>query len=62
MSKHPGAFDNLFVQMVKAGEVGGMLDKVLRRVADFKEKAEKLRTQVKGAITYPIFIMVFALA
>ena len=61
MSKHPGAFDNLFVQMVKAGEVGGMLDKVLRRVADFKEKAEKLRTQVKGAITYPIFIMVFAL-
>jgi type IV pilus assembly protein PilC len=60
IAKHPGAFDNLFVQMVRAGEVGGMLDKVLRRIADFKEKAEKLRTQVKGAITYPIFIMLFA--
>lgn len=61
VAKHPGAFDNLFVQMVRAGEVGGMLDRVLRRIADFKEKAEKLRTQVKGAITYPVFIMLFAL-
>ena len=61
MAKHPGAFDNLFVQMVRAGEVGGMLDRVLRRLADFKEKSEKLRTQVKGALTYPIFVIVFAL-
>ncbi|MBN2490094.1 MAG: type II secretion system F family protein [Planctomycetes bacterium] len=61
MAKHPAAFDNLYVQMVRAGEAGGMLDKVLRRVADFKEKAEKLRTQIKGAITYPIFVILFAL-
>ena len=61
MAKHPGAFDNLFVQMVRAGEVGGMLDRVLRRLADFKEKSEKLRTQVKGALTYPLFVIVFAL-
>lgn len=62
MSKHPRAFDTLFVQMVRAGEAGGMLDKVLRRLADFKEKVEKLRTQVRGALIYPVFVLTFAVA
>ncbi len=58
MGKHPKAFDGLYVNMVRAGEAGGVLDIILARLASFKEKAEKLRRRVKGAATYPIAVMV----
>lgn len=58
MGKHPKAFDGLYVNMVRAGEAGGVLDVILARLAAFKEKAEKLRRRVKGAATYPIAVMI----
>jgi len=61
LGKHPHIFDKLYVSMVKAGEAGGVLDTILKRLADLKEKQEKLRTQIKGATMYPAFVMVFAL-
>jgi type IV pilus assembly protein PilC len=59
MSKYPRAFDELYVAMVKAGEVSGNLDQVLLRVADTIEKEVSLRQKIKSAMTYPI--VVFAL-
>ncbi len=61
MKKHPKVFDSLFVNLVAAGEVGGILDTILRRLAQFIEKAEKLKTQIKGAMTYPIVVMAIAI-
>jgi type IV pilus assembly protein PilC len=58
MAKHPKSFDQLYVNMVRAGEAGGVLDVILARLASFKEKAEKLRRRVKGAATYPIAVLV----
>jgi type IV pilus assembly protein PilC len=60
MKKHPKIFDSLFVNLVAAGEVGGILDTILRRLATFIEKAEKLKSQIKGAMTYPIVVMAIA--
>jgi len=60
MKKHPKIFDSLFVNLVAAGEVGGILDTILRRLAQFIEKAEKLKSQIKGAMTYPIVVMAIA--
>ena len=60
MKKHPKVFDSLFVNLVVAGEVGGILDTILRRLAQFIEKAEKLKSQIKGAMTYPIVVMAIA--
>ncbi|MCX5878244.1 MAG: type II secretion system F family protein [Deltaproteobacteria bacterium] len=60
MKKHPKIFDALFVNLVAAGEMGGMLDTILRRLAQFIEKAEKLKSQIKGAMTYPIVVMAIA--
>ncbi len=57
MSKHPKCFDRLFVNMIAAGEVGGVLDIILARVADFMEKSERLKRKVKGAMVYPIVVM-----
>jgi type IV pilus assembly protein PilC len=61
MKKHPQVFDNLFVNLVAAGEVGGILDTILRRLAGFIEKAEKLKSQIKGAMTYPIVVVAIAI-
>jgi type IV pilus assembly protein PilC len=53
LSKHPKVFDNLFVNLVAAGEVGGILDTILNRLAAYTEKAMKLKKQIKGAMVYP---------
>lgn len=61
MRRFPEAFDNLYCNLVQAGETGGVLDTVLNRLAVFLEKQEKIRKQVKGAMTYPIIVLVIAL-
>ena len=58
LAKHPRTFDGLYVNMVRAGEAGGVLDVILARLASFKEKSEKLRRRVKGAAMYPIAVLV----
>ena len=60
LSQHPKVFDHLYVNMARAGEAGGVLDVVLDRVATFQEKALKIKGKVKGAMVYPIVIMVVA--
>ncbi|WP_447973461.1 type II secretion system F family protein [Nitrospira sp. Kam-Ns4a] len=57
MKKHPKVFDELYVNMVHAGEVGGMLDSVLVRLAKHIEKAMKLKSQIKGAMIYPAAVL-----
>lgn len=61
MSKRNDAFDNLYVNMVDAGEAGGILDDILARLAGYLEKAEALRRKVKSALTYPTVVLVVAL-
>ncbi|HVE92361.1 MAG TPA: type II secretion system F family protein [Actinomycetota bacterium] len=56
LSKHPKAFNGLYVSMVRAGETGGVLDDVLIRVADTLEKAVELRNKIKSAMTYPVMV------
>src|SRR5205085_4252804 len=58
--KHPKAFDRLYVNMVKAGEAGGALETILRRLAEFKEKAQSLRRRVQGAMVYPVVVITVA--
>jgi type IV pilus assembly protein PilC len=60
LRKHPKAFDELYVNLVAAGEVGGILDTILTRLANYIEKAVKLKRQVKGAMTYPIAVSIIA--
>jgi len=60
MGKYPRCFNRLFVNMVAAGEVGGVLDVILNRVADFMEKSEKLKAKVKGAMVYPVVVLFVA--
>ena len=57
MAKHPKAFDNLFVAMVRSGETGGLLDEVLLSLADQIEKEVELKRQIKSAMTYPIVVV-----
>jgi len=57
LKKHPKQFDRLFCNMVAAGEMGGILDDVLKRLADYMEKALRLKRKVKGALTYPIIVL-----
>ncbi len=60
MAKQPKAFDNLYVNMVKAGEAGGALEIILQRLAEFKERAQSLKRKVQGAMIYPCAVITVA--
>jgi type IV pilus assembly protein PilC len=62
LAQHPLIFNHLYVNMVKAGEVGGVLELVLRRLAEFQEKAQKIKNKVVAAMVYPIIVMTMAIA
>ncbi|MCK5226006.1 MAG: type II secretion system F family protein [Planctomycetes bacterium] len=62
MGRFPKSFDRLFVNMVAAGETGGVLDLILSRIADFMEKAQKLKSRVKSAMIYPLTVLGAAFA
>jgi type IV pilus assembly protein PilC len=61
MGRHPRAFSRLYVNMVHAGELGGVLDTILQRLADFMERAQALRRKIIGAMVYPVAVLSFAL-
>ncbi|WP_437205401.1 type II secretion system F family protein [Planctomicrobium sp. SH664] len=60
MAKQPKAFDNLYVNMVKAGEAGGALEIILQRLAEFQERSQSLKRKVKGAMVYPVAVITVA--
>ncbi|TWU60109.1 Type II secretion system protein F [Rubripirellula tenax] len=60
MSKSPKVFSRLYVNMIKAGEAGGALETILQRLADFLERAESLKRKVKGALIYPVIVVMVA--
>src|SRR5215212_828960 len=61
LEKHPEAFSRLYVEMVKAGEVGGILDGVLLRIADQLEREQDLRRKIRSAMTYPVLVLILAI-
>jgi type IV pilus assembly protein PilC len=61
LAQHPKVFNRLFVNMVKAGELGGVLEVVLKRLAEFSEKAQKIKGKVKAALFYPVAVMIVAI-
>ncbi|MCP3906039.1 MAG: type II secretion system F family protein [Planctomycetes bacterium] len=60
MAKHPKAFDRLYCKMINAGEIGGVLDVILQRLAQFLEKAQRLKRRIVGAMIYPITVIFIA--
>jgi type IV pilus assembly protein PilC len=60
LAEHPKVFDTLYTQLVAAGEIGGILDTILNRLAQYIEKAEKLKSKVKGAMVYPSIVLIVA--
>jgi type IV pilus assembly protein PilC len=60
LKKHPKVFDNLYTSLVAAGELGGVLDTILQRLATYIEKNEKLKAKVKSALVYPVTILIIA--
>ena len=62
LKKHPDVFNELFINLVAAGEAGGILDVILNRLSAYMEKAMNLKRKVKGAMTYPISVLVIAIA
>ncbi|MBL4591839.1 MAG: type II secretion system F family protein [Phycisphaerales bacterium] len=60
MGKFPKAFDLLYVKMVNAGEIGGVLDLILQRLAEFMEKSERLKRRIKSAMIYPVVVIIIA--
>jgi len=62
MGKHPKVFDRLYMNMVKAGEIGGVLDQILNRLAEFMDKSYRLRKKVIGAMIYPAAVIAFAVS
>jgi len=60
LAQHPKVFNRLFINMVKAGELGGVLEVVLKRLAEFSEKAQKIKGKVKAALFYPIAVLIVA--
>ena len=60
LAQHPKTFNRLYVNMVKAGELGGVLEVVLKRLAEFAEKAQKIRGKIKAALFYPIAVLIVA--
>jgi type IV pilus assembly protein PilC len=62
MAKSPKVFDRLYINMIKAGEAGGSLELILRRLAEFKERSHKLKGQVIGAMIYPAMVVLFTIA
>ena len=62
LAQHPRIFNDLYVNMVRAGEVGGVLELVLTRLAEFQEKAQKIKNKVLAAMVYPIIVLVLAIA
>ena len=61
LNQHPGAFDKLYVQMIKTGEIAGILDSILQKLADVTQKELALRSKIKAAVLYPLMIVLIAL-
>jgi type IV pilus assembly protein PilC len=62
LSQHPKVFNKLYVNMVKAGELGGVLELVLNRLAEYQEKAQKLKNKIVSAMVYPVIVIFIAIA
>ncbi len=62
LSKSPKVFDRLYVNMIKAGEAGGSLETILRRLAEFKERTQSMKNKIIGAMLYPVMVILFTIA